>query len=157
MPKASSRGLACPAAPGPAREFFPGGTHLRLGLEEIDRQHEQIRRLLNRLHAACVTADPAAWRPVFEQLGAAVKKHFRFEERLMRRYGDPALAGHKARHESLLERAADLSAAVRRGTVIDEPVLLYLKGWLRDHVLGPDARMAAFLRRASRKELDTWR
>ncbi len=155
MPKACSCGLGCPTAP--AREFLPGGTHLRLGLEEIDRQHEEIRRLLNRLHAACVQADPAAWRPVFKQLVSTVKEHFRDEERLMRRHGDPALAAHKARHESLLDRAADLSEAVRRGAVIDEPVLLYLKGWLRDHVLGPDARMAAFLRRAVRKELNAWR
>jgi hemerythrin-like metal-binding protein len=132
----------------PHEEFLRGGAHLRLGLARIDRQHEEIRQLLNALYPACRNGCRRVWQPILGRLAAEVAKHFRTEERLMRRHGYDGLAAHRDRHRRLLERVAALAGEVEAGAKLDESALLYLKGWLRDHVTGPDALMAQSLRRS---------
>lgn len=107
-----------------------------LGIEELDDQHEAILGLLDRALGEPLPARAETWRAVLRRL----EEHFVLEDDLM----DDAFLGksiHNREHELLLSRMRPLAYDGE----IDDPSLLEVKGWLRDHLKGLDAELAHYL------------
>lgn len=118
------------------------------GIEDIDQQHERITGLLNELQDAFKSgAGRPELGPRWEALTQAISEHFGHEERLMKKYSYPAAESHRREHHGLTERLAAFHQRFQAGDEeLTESVLVFLKDWLRDHLLIADKRMGDYLR-----------
>jgi len=127
---------------------------LAVGVELIDRQHQELFAAIDRLLEAM--ADGLGRGEVGRLigfLGKYVVEHFRDEEKLMADAGCPELAQHRRVHE---EFTADLGRLVAQleatGPTSALAVEVNTRGaqWLRTHVMVMDKRVGEFLRQRPR-------
>lgn len=124
--------------------LIPWSVDFYTGLPEVDRQHEALFGLVNRLYdARSLRADILG--ATFADLRDYVREHFTLEERLMAEAGLDAayIARHHAAHENFVKRLDELWHAHEAGieSAADE-LLMFLVAWLREHILRADRNMA---------------
>ncbi|MCU0753924.1 MAG: bacteriohemerythrin [Xanthomonadales bacterium] len=136
-------------------ELFPWNPMLETEIGIIDAQHQQLVELLNRLARMYVgDADPAAVDAVLEALTAYAQEHFRTEETIWAAL--PAAAPLRIQHEDehagfcRRVRAARETSAAGTDSRLTRELLLFLSGWLAEHILQSDRRMARVLRAQAR-------
>jgi hemerythrin-like metal-binding protein len=61
----------------------------------------------------------------------------------MVKVGYPDLAAHKAIHERLLDRLAELHESCRTTRTLSDDLFVFLKMWLSGHICGVDTKYAA--------------
>lgn len=114
------------------------------GLPEVDRQHEELFVLINRLHDA-TTDRGAIVDQAFEDLREYVREHFGTEEKLMAEAGVDAAhyAEHRAAHAGFVARIDRLwqRHLDGRDSAADE-LLEFLTHWLVQHIMHTDRKMA---------------
>jgi hemerythrin len=119
-----------------------------IGIEKIDRQHENLTDLLNCLNESWrVGKDRDVLLFRLDQFLDAVGAHFRDEEHLMEEQQYPDFDLHKAEHDFLLEQVLQFRtrfAASEEG--LTESMLDFFRDWLRDHILISDRRFGRFVR-----------
>ena len=119
----------------------------RIGIAEVDHEHQVLIGLINELHAA-LGADRSG-ESVEDFLGeihARVSAHFALEEKDMqaRRYTE--FETHKADHERLLDDIRDIMDEHSEYGVLDEAAFSdRLNAWFGDHFKTYDARLHRFL------------
>ena len=120
---------------------------LRLGIPEIDSQHETLIRLINLLHEAMLQgADKSALGGHLSQLLEYTQTHFSYEEELMSRYNYPGYEAHKSEHNRLMQHLADLTERYNSGELLlSFAVALELKGWAVVHIEKSDKPLGTFL------------
>lgn len=114
------------------------------GLPEVDRQHEELFVLINRLHDAAHDRS-AIVDQAFEDLRGYVREHFALEETLMAEANVEAghSAEHHGAHAGFVARIDRLWARHRSGDEAAAAELLqFLSDWLVQHILHTDRRMA---------------
>jgi hemerythrin len=115
---------------------------------EIDDDHQHLIALMNGLIAALneqVAEEKIAG--LLSELVNYTAWHFRHEERLMQSYRYPDFIPHKRQHVRLIEEANTFQNRFSNdGLPVVAAVLSLLKGWLFNHVLVQDKKLAAFLR-----------
>lgn len=120
-----------------------------VGVDELDRQHQQIIGLLAEL-AESLDSDHEreTVSRVVNQIHSYIIEHFGLEERLLTnaRYTD--LAAHKAAHNRFITRFSYLCAEVdaNRDEAISN-LLAYLNDWWHNHILHEDMRYSELLRK----------
>ena len=120
----------------------------RIGIAEVDHEHQVLIGLINDLHAA-LGADRSQDR-VEEFLGeifARISAHFALEEKdmLARHYGE--FGAHKADHERLLDDIRDImDEHAVHGSLDDAAFAARLAAWFGDHFRTLDARLHHFLK-----------
>lgn len=121
---------------------------LELGVEQMDRQHKQLVKILNELHQAMLAGSQRKdLIRVMEELILYTKYHFTTEERLMAEAGYPSLALHKQKHQALTAKVEEYASDVLKGrTTISLSILQFLKDWLNRHILGTDREFAEFVK-----------
>ncbi len=119
-----------------------------LGVEQMDRQHKQLVKILNELHQAMLAgSQPRDLSRVMEELVLYTKYHFGTEERLMAEAAYPSLALHKQKHQALTRKAEEYASEVLKGrSTISLSILQFLKDWLNTHMLGTDKAFAEFVK-----------
>jgi len=123
--------------------------NFRIGIAEVDHEHQGLIELINSLHAAL--GEQRSGERVEAFLGeifADISAHFALEEKVMhdRRYD--ALAEHKADHERLLDELRDLMDAQADGAVLDDQrFAAQLAAWFAGHFQTHDARFHRYLTR----------
>jgi hemerythrin len=120
-----------------------------VGVDEIDRQHQELFRRVDALLKASLANDRSQVGPLLAYLREYVVVHFAAEERLMveRRY--PGYRLHKVEHERFARDLAALEAAfAEKGATGDFSSRLTgsVADWLRDHVYLTDTAMGRFLK-----------
>ncbi len=111
---------------------------------EFDAEHRELFRLSEELRKAVEAgADAQATGEAVRLVVAGVEAHFAHEERQMRSGGYSAYPWHKRQHDGARQRLQELSADPKA-------MLVYLTGWIRDHIGVADRMMAASLRNAGR-------
>lgn len=120
----------------------------RLGVTDVDDQHEQICEQLDRLNVAVSQQEaPKVLLQQLDELVALVAHHFATEEEHMTATGYPQLAEHVREHLALVDEIKHLRQRFTEGGEL--MVLQWLKDWLIGHVTGPDRLMSEYLLRVS--------
>ncbi len=124
------------------------------GYSQIDDQHRELFRRLDRLMEAVPSGDPEAIALDFlPYLMTYVDKHFQDEEALMAAAGYSLLDAHRALHLAMREEATQMLERVAlEGLQAMGPVLEWLLAWLVHHIDVEDRRLANHLQLAAQKQ-----
>ena len=109
-----------------------------VGIKEIDDQHEGLIAQFSNVEKI-VTAKHN-WEQThyaIVELAQVARRHFDFEEGLMRLFGIPSAEKHKIGHEYFFVKMAEIEQHSLRAS--DETEMIkFLYEWLRDHILAAD-------------------
>jgi len=124
---------------------------LSTGVAEIDAQHQELFRRVNRfLVAVGERRDLDELQGLLDFLGRYVHEHFAEELRMMKLSAYPGLGDHLAEHQLFARefhlRSAELQASGPTAALARRLEHL-LVDWLRDHVAGTDQAMGAWFAR----------
>jgi len=94
---------------------------LKVGVPEIDFEHEQLIGVINALGERLHTGEPPeAIQSLLGEIHAQIESHFALEEKIMRATKFVGYEAHKEDHDSLLEQIRDIMVEVSH---MDEDVL----------------------------------
>lgn len=112
-----------------------------VGVERFDDDHRHLFSLLNQLHMSMAGWERnSALNLILKELVWYTQTHFRAEEVLMKRYGYPELAAHRAEHDRFTEQVIQFVAHFQSGrNEITVEVSDTLQEWLAQHILQSDA------------------
>jgi hemerythrin-like metal-binding protein len=123
--------------------------NFRIGVAEVDHEHQQLIELINELHGRL--GEERSGEQVEAFLGEVftdISAHFALEERVMRERRYDQLAPHKADHERLLDQLRDMMDAQADGAVLDDAAFgAELAEWFGGHFRSHDARFHGHLLR----------
>jgi hemerythrin-like metal-binding protein len=119
----------------------------RLGLPEIDRQHQHLVEMIERLNDALEQAAPKmVMQSALSDLVTYTRLHFQTEEELMRRHGFPDRLDHCVEHDRLLRKVESLEEALRVDRAqIDRHTMAFLKDWISQHMMEADVEYAVYM------------
>jgi hemerythrin len=119
---------------------------LALGVPEMDGQHRELFRRLERLEDAILAHDRTEAPRLLTFLRDHVREHFAGEEALMRTFGYPELEPHVEEHRAFAREIENLERTEHGNTAALVLRLdLDVTGWVRDHIYGSDVALARFL------------
>lgn len=121
----------------------------RIGIDEVDHEHQQLIGLINALHASLgAERSPEGIEAVLGEIFARISAHFALEEKDMQARDYPERPAHKADHERLLDDLRDIMDEVHEQGVLDDARFSQrLGGWFGDHFRSHDVRLHRFLTR----------
>lgn len=125
--------------------------HYRLGVPEMDAEHEKLINLASDLREAFYRdKGDETVEKILEDLLHLALTHFHNEERLMKANGFPEYSRHKKEHEVLAERVLKLryEHETDEGDICVE-VLEFIHDWLIYHFQESDRKYAIFLAQGS--------
>lgn len=128
-------------------EYIKWAPQFGVGIDEIDRDHQQLVSMLNRLHTA-ITKGMAdgILEQLLEELNCYAREHFAREEELMKQYRYPYYQEHRYRHDEFREELHELALKdSTMKTIISIELLEFLKEWVKDHILREDKKMSKFI------------
>jgi len=117
---------------------------LRVGVDAIDRDHQVLIGLTNKV--AQTGVDAAILNNVIWDLIDYTRYHFGREEALMKVCGYPNLEEHQAQHKMLIERATELAEkwyASKNDDILHD-LRTFLKTWWLAHIVNVDTTIAAY-------------
>ncbi len=127
-------------------EFLTWRDSYTIGEENIDAQHQRLVALINALHEKIEELQPQA--VVDKALIYLIKyaeEHFRDEEHFMKKIGYPEYETHKKEHERLVIEVFEFKDRYSKGLVSHKDMLIFLRNWLIDHVLGTDTKIRSYI------------
>jgi hemerythrin len=124
---------------------------LSVGIPEIDAQHQELFRRVDRLLAATLADDHGETGAMLAFLGEYVEVHFATEERFMQEVAYPGLERHRGEHERFVADLRALHRDFAGGGAF--PGLVgrlnrQIGDWLRGHVCVTDLALGRFASRA---------
>ena len=118
-----------------------------VGVQRIDADHVTLLALLNQLHINLAEEkSEQALAPVLAALLNYADTHFRFEERVMERFGYPDRETHRATHDAFRGKVETLLSEVGSEEDVARKLRAVLNTWLLNHILGEDGRLGVWLR-----------
>ena len=125
---------------------------LKLGIEVVDRQHERLVGIINRLHDAAVHGRGVeVIGEILDELIVYTATHFSMEEKYFEDFEYEDAEEHKLEHDALIakvnEFANQLEVAVRdsKAALVKE-LLQFLKIWWRYHMMETDSKFVALFK-----------
>jgi len=115
------------------------------GVASVDREHRELIRLINELHASCLRG--TAKENLMQQLdflGKYAQNHFGDEERVMDQHHCPAAGKNKAAHAKFLKDYQQLVAMAQSDGATSNLVIQLkqmLADWLATHICKIDANL----------------
>lgn len=123
---------------------------LATGVREIDEQHKEMFRQINRLLDACHQGrGHEAVGTVLNFLDSYSRKHFQLEEQYMLDYHYPDYKQHKAQHQEFIGNVAEVKRRfLAEGPGVHIVVITnrVLAGWLNSHIRKVDKVLGKYLR-----------
>ena len=120
---------------------------LYLDIPEMDRDHEQLVSITNKISAMVELPEFRLkdFSKELAQLKQYTIEHFAREEAYMARIAYPGLAEHKIQHARIMEELATLAAeGSTKGAKIALSQRLFTQVWLFEHISGLDGEYARF-------------
>lgn len=118
-----------------------------VGVKELDRQHQRLIQMLNRLLSRQEPTDTHSEiiSDILLAMTRYAEEHFKTEEGLMERYGYPNLEEQKRQHRAYRKKTVDLSMATAYGVdTVPEVLMAYLFDWWVQHILKEDMKYKTF-------------
>jgi methyl-accepting chemotaxis protein len=121
---------------------------VRLGIKEVDRQHEKLVSLINQLHKIMkLKLGHGKAAVILNELVDYTVTHFGYEEKIMREYNYDDLVDHQKKHAELISKVSDFQKQFGQGNaMLTMDLMDFLKGWLVNHIKGSDRKYAPFLK-----------
>ena len=114
---------------------------LGLHIPEMDREHQMLISLMNKLHVLREKKAPATEvAAAIKALGDYTVKHFADEEAYLARIHYPGLGVHKGVHKQLLERFTGFQNAFQKDGKLTDDFFVFLKMWLNAHISSVDMK-----------------
>lgn len=132
---------------GGVSEFIEWSNALSVGVTEIDDQHKELIKMLNKLN----TAIHGGWgketrKEVIDKLVEYTRVHFTTEESVMSIAGYPDVEAHKKKHQDLLLKVKDyVNKYEKNPNASSYDLLFFLKQWLTEHIIKSDKALGNFL------------
>ena len=127
-------------------EIFPWNASFATGIALIDRQHQQLVAILNRLAKHFVSGSTSAVgiETIIQELADYADYHFRCEEEVWHRHfnGHPLLSIHEQAHHDFFIKIASIRENRGKPEDFADDLFGYLTRWLASHILDNDKRMA---------------
>jgi len=116
-------------------------------IAEIDLEHQLLFSTVNRLHAAMLAGQsPEMLEALVAELTEYTIVHLVNEEKVMADAHYPELQAHIEEHEDLRRRIGEVGERFRRGeTALAIDLMLFLSGWLKNHVMVTDRRFGDYI------------
>lgn len=125
---------------------FSWSKELETGNAQIDAEHQELLRAINRLLEACATGKgEEELSSTLDFLTQYTMTHFRHEEALQVQYAYPDYPNHKRFHETFFKVVENLAVSLRaEGATarLMEDMNRQLVGWLLNHIKTEDAKVA---------------
>lgn len=127
--------------------LFAWSEKYSVNIREIDDQHKKLIGMVVQLNDAMRQGKgKQALGEVLRDLIQYTRTHFAAEERLMEANGYPEYESHKAKHESMTRKVADIYREYQDGkATITLEVMSFLENWLDKHIMGTDKQYGPFL------------
>lgn len=122
---------------------------LSVGHRQIDEQHLFLIDTINLLASLDGRSEAAIVAMVIDELIGYASFHFHFEEGLMAASAYPDLEQHKLKHQAFFDTIAamrDSLVQTRRNT-LGASLMVFLRDWLKEHIMGEDQKYRAALNR----------
>jgi len=125
---------------------------LKLGIAVVDRQHERLVGIINRLHEATMEGrGTEVIGGIIDELIIYTATHFSMEEKYFAQFEYPDAEEHKREHDALIEKvsafASDFEKALRSSrSDLAEELLQFLKIWWRYHMMETDSKFVALFK-----------
>ncbi len=118
------------------------------GNEVVDRQHQQIFKMLNDLEEAIEQKRAQAiLDKTLGRFALYVIDHFRDEEKLMQDAAYPAFAAHKKIHDHLTIKASEFLDRYREGdSSMPLTMSRFLSDWIKGHIMTEDQKIFDWIR-----------
>lgn len=119
---------------------------LNIGVADIDRQHQHLLAIRNRLAESCDAgaADPDGFHRLLSEMFEYTRTHFSAEEDFMRSIDYPDLAQQQLEHNMFIDAILDFSQDASRGGDAREDCVNFLTEWLLSHIAGSDMQIGLF-------------
>jgi hemerythrin len=127
---------------------FEWSTALKVGVDDIDEQHQELFRRAERLVNALKAGDRSEVEPLVQYLSDYVLSHFECEERWMVGVEYPALDSHRDAHNRFRDELKEMTREYQRKgptPLMALTVHNWLSDWLRRHIAGADVQFGAWL------------
>jgi hemerythrin-like metal-binding protein len=120
-----------------------------VGVPEIDREHQGLFALAERLHSAMRAGKGGEFlNPHLDELIEYTRDHFAHEETLMKRIGYPYYEDHCRQHEELRTKVREMGNRAAAGEIsMTIEVMQFLLSWLRSHTTTSDRRIGTYMRK----------
>ncbi|MBU0638988.1 MAG: bacteriohemerythrin [Planctomycetes bacterium] len=137
--------------------FFEWEDRFRVGVDEIDRQHQRLIGLINELHAAITRSDElATMAAVLAEMDAITSAlaeliryteyHFSTEEGLMVECAYPECDDHRHAHQQFIEKVQGYQQQFeKKKTRLSVDLIDFLVQWWRAHIQDSDKRCGAYV------------
>ena len=124
----------------------PWDNRYRLGIDNIDDQHEKLFELVNRLFELEETSNyKEALRTILYEFSDYMKTHFSDEEEYMSEIGFPKLEEHKKLHQDIIESLTQIISTPAKLSIIKSKMKIVSKRALIDHIMHEDTKIKIFL------------
>lgn len=125
---------------------------LKLGVAVVDRQHERLVGIINRLYQATTEGRGAdVISEILDELIIYTATHFRMEEKYFAQFEYPDAEEHKREHDALIEKVSaftnDFEKALPNSrSDLAKELLQFLQIWWRYHMLETDSKFVALFK-----------
>lgn len=124
--------------------------HDRLQVDgaQIDKQHQQLFALCDRLPVQASTSNPAVlrdWHEILNDFATLLNSHFAHEEALLEMNRCPGLVEHQREHMAIQEQLANLLCSCMSSGVDLRSLQEIIKNYLGRHIADWDLKDKAFL------------
>ncbi len=129
------------------REVFPWSRSFETQIASIDKQHQRLVVLLNKMGSKLAQGDDLVEiDKVIDELFSYANHHFQSEENIWEKrfHGDEWLTSHHKTHCKFISDVHEFQQKEKAGdkTGLYEKILRFLICWLAHHILDDDMRMA---------------
>lgn len=120
---------------------------MSVGNSRIDDQHRILIDTINQLASAESLNNHHVVSMIIDELISYAAFHFDYEEKLMASFGYPHLESHKKMHKCFVRWVEDFrdDFVIYGKPALGQPVLEFLKNWLRHHILEEDQSYSSFI------------
>ena len=120
--------------------------NLSVGVEELDSDHQDLIKVLNRLDDEVGrAAEHDTIAQILDELISHTESHFRREEEIMARENYPEAEHHAKIHEALRDEIRDFREEFGAGMEIGPEITQFIKNWLISHIMESDKHLGGFL------------
>jgi len=125
------------------KELITWGDMYKLGLEEIDPQHQKLVAIINKLYKAMQTStEKEEMKTIFNELTDYADYHFSTEEKHFEEFDYKDKVVHTQSHEAYKAKIAQFVKDYEGGATSALPFQLmdFLGEWWSGHILGADRK-----------------